>query len=248
MGHIKDEIAEEVKQLIVTLTRQYDHLKIKKLHWDRGSEFRTSELLSYLKNSGIEESCTPPNTPALNGKAERTNGLIMNMARTLFFAAKLPRSTWGWAVITSCRLLNALPSIRNNYKSPYELLNNKKPNYKYLRAFGCIAYATNHDAGKLDARVIKCKLLGYDTIGYILGVVDTNNRLTGQCFTSRDVVFVERMIIRNMDPEFADRVEITDIEDSIFEIANDDAIDNEQHPPVSLEQSIEVKHDALNDD
>jgi len=39
----KDEIAGEVKTLIVTLMRQYDQYKIKTLHWDRGSEFCTAE-------------------------------------------------------------------------------------------------------------------------------------------------------------------------------------------------------------
>jgi len=125
----------------------------------------------------------------------------MNLARTLLFAAKLPRNCWGWAVLCACRLLNALPSIRLNYLTPYELLNKRKPTYKYLRAFGAIAYAKKYNVEKLESRVTKCKLLGYDVIGYIVGVVDSHNKLTGQFFTSRDVTFDERSILRAMDPE-----------------------------------------------
>ncbi|MFN9110268.1 MAG: hypothetical protein ACK5XN_09390, partial [Bacteroidota bacterium] len=198
---MKSDIADEVIEWIQLVKTKYERA-VKAIRWDRGTEFRNEKLLGYMKRCGIGDCPTPPGVPELNGTAERTNGVLLAVARTLRISARLPKMAWAEALNTATYLVNRWPQARlgsatSAAVTPYEVLHKKKPNLKYLRVFGCFAYVRRHEEGlkKFEPRSKRCKLLGYEEIGYRLGKLDAHGNLTGKVFYSRDVIFDERNIV-----------------------------------------------------
>ncbi|KAL2235920.1 UNVERIFIED_CONTAM: hypothetical protein Sindi_1324200 [Sesamum indicum] len=85
---------------------------------------------------------------------------------------------------------NRLPAQNLDWKSPYELLYNRKPMYDHIRVFGCLFYITNvlPFKRKFEPKAQKCIFLGYvqGMKGY--KVMDLT---TGNIHVSRDIVFHE---------------------------------------------------------
>jgi hypothetical protein len=75
-------------------------------------------------------------------------------ARTMLIYSSAPLFLWADAVATACFTQNrSLVHPRFN-KTPYELVNNRKPDISYLHVFGVVCYPTNdrEDLGKLKAK------------------------------------------------------------------------------------------------
>ena len=91
----------------------------------------------------------------------------------MIIESNLPQSFRAQAVNTTCHVTNRclIRSLLN--KSPYELLNNRKPMLSYLRAFGCKCFVLNNgkdDLGKFDPRSDEGVFVGYSlsTKAYIV--------------------------------------------------------------------------------
>ncbi|GJW47507.1 retrovirus-related pol polyprotein from transposon TNT 1-94 [Tanacetum coccineum] len=61
-------------------------------------------LHAYFKEEGIEHQTSTPRTPEQNGVVERRNRTLVEAARTMLSASKLPLSFWAEAVATACYL------------------------------------------------------------------------------------------------------------------------------------------------
>ena len=131
---------------------------------DNGTEFINNKFKTYLINHGISHQLSPTYTPESNGLAERINRTILNKVRALLFNANLPSSFWGEAVITATYLYNRTPHAKINYKTPFEVKYNKKPNITNIRTFGslCFYKLKNNKVKKLDAKADKAILLGFN--------------------------------------------------------------------------------------
>ncbi|GKE27984.1 ribonuclease H-like domain-containing protein, partial [Tanacetum coccineum] len=69
----------------------------------------------------------------------------------------IPLNMWTECVLTATYLINRLPTLVLNEKSPYDLVYNKPPSLKHLRSFGCLAYATILNSyDKFGSRSEKC--------------------------------------------------------------------------------------------
>ncbi|CAD7087457.1 unnamed protein product [Hermetia illucens] len=79
---------------------------MKILRTDNGREYCNLEMKRYLEARDIEMVNTAPYTPQQNGKAERDNRTIIESARTMITAKKLPLSLWAEAVGTAVTMLN----------------------------------------------------------------------------------------------------------------------------------------------
>ncbi|CAH9142136.1 unnamed protein product [Cuscuta epithymum] len=156
----KSEVSRILKQFLVLVDRQFNK-RVKIVRSDNGTEFQC--LKNYFMDHEIIFQTTCVYTPQQNGRVERKHRHILNIARTIRFHAHLPIDFWGECVLTSCYLINRLPSPVLEYKSPYELLYNKAPKYEHLRVFGCLCYARSHgtNGDKFSQRGLKCVFLGY---------------------------------------------------------------------------------------
>nr|GEU76963.1 hypothetical protein [Tanacetum cinerariifolium] len=75
-------------------------------------------------------------------------------ARTMLTFANLPLFLWVESIATVCFTQNRSIIYKRFNKTPYELINKRKPNIKFFRVFGCRCYLLNdyEDIGKLKAK------------------------------------------------------------------------------------------------
>jgi len=165
---------------------QFNH-SIKVIRSDNGKEFDYNDL---YERFGIihERSCVE--TPQQNSIVERKHQHILNVARILLFQSNLPNNYWSYAVSHAIHLINKLPSVILNGKSPYELLHETPPTYLNLKVFGslCFASTLENNRTKLQPGSRKCIFLGYKIgiKGYVL--LDIVSR---EIFISINVIFYE---------------------------------------------------------
>jgi len=95
---------------------------------------------------------------------ERKNRSLEDLARTILNDSSLPKCLWDDAVSTACYVMNHVLIRPILKKTPYELLNGRKPNIGHLKVFGCKCYILNNgkdSLGKFDAKSDKGIFLGY---------------------------------------------------------------------------------------
>ncbi|GJW16652.1 integrase, catalytic region, zinc finger, CCHC-type containing protein [Tanacetum coccineum] len=77
----------------------------------RGTNSGTRYYLFISQEEGIENKTSTPRTPEQNGVVERRNRTLVEAARTMLSASKLPLSFWAEAVATACYTQNRSFSI-----------------------------------------------------------------------------------------------------------------------------------------
>ena len=107
---------------------------------DNGGEYIDKEYVGILKELGIEIQRSVPHQAQMNGRAERFNRTIDEKSEAMRLDACLPGNWWEFAVSHVVYLYNRTPVRRLQWKSPKELLTEKRPNVSKLRIFGCGAY------------------------------------------------------------------------------------------------------------
>ncbi|KAK8921731.1 hypothetical protein KSP39_PZI020888 [Platanthera zijinensis] len=182
----KGEARQHLKNFIHFIDTQFS-TKLKTIRTDNGLEFSMND---FYQSKGILHQTTCVETPQQNGIVERKHQHIMNVARALFFQAKIPSQLWCYAVTHSTHIINRLPSPLLKQKTPYELLYKTPPSFVNLKVFGCLAYASTLmvQRTKFSSRARKTIFLGYKggTKGYLL--YDLHSK---EIFLSRNVTFYE---------------------------------------------------------
>lgn len=158
--HTKDEALHMFKNYKAEVENQLDK-KIKILRSDRGGEYESNEFSEFCSTHGIVHQTTAPYTPQQNGVAERKNRTLKNMINAMLITSGAPLSLWGEACIAANNILNKIPH-KKFPQSPYELWKNKKPSYKKLKVWGCLAkvQVPFPKRTKLGPKTIDCIFLG----------------------------------------------------------------------------------------
>ena len=102
---------------------------------DSRVEYQNVDL--FCKKSGVARQRSEARNQASNGKAERRHRTIMNMARCMIFASRLPLNFWGDAVEYAACILNRAPTNSNAERmSPMKVLTDQTPSLGEIVVFG----------------------------------------------------------------------------------------------------------------
>ncbi|GKA93319.1 retrovirus-related pol polyprotein from transposon TNT 1-94 [Tanacetum coccineum] len=121
---------------------------------DNGTELVNQTLREWYDNVGITHQTSVARTTQQNGVVERRNLTLVEAARTMLIFSKALLFLWAKAINTACYTQNrSLIRLRYN-KTPYELMQDKKPDLSFFHVFGSLCYPTNdhEDLGKFDAK------------------------------------------------------------------------------------------------
>ncbi|KAJ9559825.1 hypothetical protein OSB04_004985 [Centaurea solstitialis] len=156
----KDEAIEKFVLYKNEVENQHNK-RIKVLRSDRGGEY-VSPFAEFCGNNGIRHEFTAPYSPQQNGIAERKNRTLKEMMNAMLLSSGLPPFMWGEAVLSANYILNKVPRKKLD-KTPYELWMGRKPSYKYLRVWGCLAkvVAPPPKAVKIGPKTVDCIFIGY---------------------------------------------------------------------------------------
>ena len=114
-------------------------ITIKRLRSDNDSKFKNTRFDELCDDFGIRHQFSTKYTPQSNGLVERKNRTLIDMARSMLSEYNVSDSFWAEAINTACYCSNRLYCHQQLEKTPYELLNGRKPNIPYFRVFGCNA-------------------------------------------------------------------------------------------------------------
>ena len=173
------------------------NLKIKKIRSDRGGEYE-APFEGLCLESGIIHQTTAPYTPQSNGVAERKNRTLKEMMNAFLISSGLPENLWGDAILTSNYILNKITK-KGIDKTPYELWNNRRPSYKYLKVWGCLAKVEvpKPKQVKIGPRTVDCIFIGYannsSAYRFIVHKSDIPDMNVGMTMESRNAVFFENI-------------------------------------------------------
>ena len=103
-------------------------------------KFDNTNIEAYYDKVGIKHEVFATYTPQQNGVVERKNRTLITLARTMLDEYNIPEALWAEAINTACYASNRLFLQKFLGKTPYELLNGKKPDVSFFRVFGCKCY------------------------------------------------------------------------------------------------------------
>nr|GEV84365.1 integrase, catalytic region, zinc finger, CCHC-type, peptidase aspartic, catalytic [Tanacetum cinerariifolium] len=186
---IKDETPEVIKNFLKKISVRLQALVII-VRTDNGTEFKNHALKEYFNSVGITHVTSAVKTPQENGVVERRNHTLVEAARTMLIFSHAPLFLWAEAIATACYTQNRSIIHRRFNKTPYELIQGRKPDISYLHVFGAVCYLKNdhEDIGKLGAKGDIGFFIGYyaTSIAYIV-----YNRRTKKIMETMNVMFDE---------------------------------------------------------
>nr|GEZ45946.1 integrase, catalytic region, zinc finger, CCHC-type, peptidase aspartic, catalytic [Tanacetum cinerariifolium] len=134
-------------------------------HFLRSKDETPETLHAYFAAEGIHHQMSVARTPEQNGVVERWNRTLVEAARTMLSAAKVPLFFWAEAIATSCFTQNRSLVIPRHEKTPYHIINDRKLLVMFFHIFGSLCYIVR-DGENLDKMKEKgdtCIFVRYST-------------------------------------------------------------------------------------
>ncbi|CAI5724630.1 unnamed protein product [Hyaloperonospora brassicae] len=129
----KDKAAKKFEHFLAWFEKRFDCL-IHVLRTDGGGEYMNVDL--FCKTACVERQKSEARNQASNGKEERMHRTVLNMARSMIFASRLPLSFWRDAVEYAAFVLNRIPNSANTRRaSPLQMLTKQTPDLREIVAF-----------------------------------------------------------------------------------------------------------------
>nr|GEZ71429.1 retrotransposon protein, putative, unclassified [Tanacetum cinerariifolium] len=122
-------------------------------------------LHAYFVAEGIHHQTSVAQTLEQNGVVERWNRTLVEAARTMLSAAKVPLFFWAEAIATAYFTQNRSLVIPRHEKTPYHIINNRKPSVKFFHIFGFLCYIVRdgENLDKMKEKGDECIFVGYST-------------------------------------------------------------------------------------
>jgi len=216
----KSEVEGTMKQFVAFCENKFGRTP-KIMRSDRGGEYTSAEYTKFLKEKGIQIQLTAADCPQQNGKAERKNRTLIEMARCMLIDAELSYKFWGEAVATANFIQNRVITRTTNM-TPYERWNGDKPGIDIFHIFGskCFVHISAAKRGKLDNVANEMIFLGYDENSKAYRCY---NAATNKVVISRDVRFSTPSYNDNeIYIKLDETLKTNQVKDSLVQEENDD--------------------------
>nr|GEZ20443.1 hypothetical protein [Tanacetum cinerariifolium] len=106
----KDETPEVLIDFLRLVQRGL-HAQVRIVQTDKGTEFLNKTLHAYFASEGISHQTSVARTPEQNGIVERRNRTLVEAARTMLSAIKVPLFFWAEAIATSFKFFYIFGSL-----------------------------------------------------------------------------------------------------------------------------------------
>ncbi|PLW19705.1 hypothetical protein PCASD_13171 [Puccinia coronata f. sp. avenae] len=165
--HAKADVPERLRVWFEVIHNHHGRYP-KYLRCNNGGEFVSKRFETMLAERGILLVTSAPYHPEENGKAERVNRTINDMARVMLNNSGLPFEFWSYAQQTAAYLHNRIPHSRISPKTPIEILFNQKPTPDFIFPFGARALVfrpSEKRNNKFSDHADEAYLIGYPPSG-----------------------------------------------------------------------------------
>ncbi|OWZ09587.1 Retroelement pol Polyprotein [Phytophthora megakarya] len=191
---------DAVKDCIAKMKAHAPTYRVAFIKSDNAAEYTGGAFAAYCEKNDIVQEFTTPYNPQQNGKVERRNRVIVEMARSMMIGANLPTACWADAVVCAGYVRNRSPTKVLDGKTPMEALFGKAPDISNLRVFGCKVQmlVPKEHRKKLDSKTRNGIFIGYATGGAYMVYIPRHG--TGETI-ARSVVFYEDQFLPSEDPE-----------------------------------------------
>nr|GEV80268.1 hypothetical protein [Tanacetum cinerariifolium] len=138
--------------------------QVRVVRTDKSTEFLNQTLHAYFAAEGIQHQTSVVRTPKQNGVVERRNRTLVEAARTMLSAAKVPLFFWAEAIATACFTQNRSLEIPRHKKTPYHIINERKLSVKFFYIFGSVCYIVRdgENLDKMKEKGDECIFVGSD--------------------------------------------------------------------------------------
>ncbi|XP_016165069.1 uncharacterized protein LOC107607655 [Arachis ipaensis] len=145
--------------------------------------------------NGIAHRLACPYTHEQQGSVERKHRHITEMGLSMLATAGLPFQFWEDAFTTVAHLINRLPTLMLQAKSPFEVIFHQQPDYQSLKIFGCgcYPYLRPYNKRKMDYGSELCIFLGYDNQHKGYKCLSKSRKL----YLAQHVIFEEKLFPYN---------------------------------------------------
>ncbi|GKB55123.1 retrovirus-related pol polyprotein from transposon TNT 1-94 [Tanacetum coccineum] len=175
----KDETPGVLIDFLILVKRGL-HAQVTIVQTDKGTKFLNKTLHAYFAKEGIRHETSTARTPEQNGVVERRNRTLVEAARTMLSAPlSSVGSFWAEAIATTCFTQNRSLVIPRHEKTPYHIINARKPSVKFFHIFGSLCYIVR-DGENLDKMKEKgdaCIFVGYSTQSKAYRVFNKRTRM-----------------------------------------------------------------------
>ena len=248
----KNEVFNALLQCIKESERELS-LQVSCIRSDNGGEYQI--LQKHLQDMGIKWEVSTSYTPEMNGVAERYNGKLQEMCRTLLLESQLPKSFWAELLSTSNYLLNR--TFHRTIKSiPFcKYFGKSSVSVEHYRTIGCKAFVLRNEVAnkhfrnekrKMDSRSKAMILIGYEESNGVYRLFDKEKKTI---IRSRDVKFVEHekgydVIQINANNQEELSVKQVSFEEG-YQYPNEDGIRSEENHEKLLDNKERVRTDSI---
>ena len=192
----KNEVFTKLKDFVALAERQTG-ARLKRLRDDKGSEYISKEMKSWMKERGIMYQETHKAAPYENPIAERYNRTIFDKVRTNLAHTNLPQDLWAECAATVNHCKNRLPHATID-DIPYKRWIGNEPMTSNMKEWGQKVIFHVQDRDKLQPRGKRGRLVGYNvknTKGYRI-----YDPTTQKIILTKDIVCLNERTRRN--PEY----------------------------------------------
>nr|GEZ35335.1 retrovirus-related Pol polyprotein from transposon TNT 1-94 [Tanacetum cinerariifolium] len=142
------------------------HRRLSHLNFDTINLLSKNDIVTlhaYFAAEGMQHQTSVARTPEQNGVVERRNRTLVEAARTMLSAAKVPLFFWAEAIATACFTQNRSLVIPRHEKTPYHTINDRKPSVKFFHIFGSVCYIVRdgENLDKMKEKGAECIFVGY---------------------------------------------------------------------------------------